>query len=128
MTGAGEDLSQGALSAMEVATANLGLEEHAHRINLQRTLANSALAFVALLFMCAAGFTGVLIYLIAGDSGGEIHWHASILAAAFVVPPTIIMVALLRAVYSKSEKESDPAPALAFIKEVLSSIAEIFKK
>lgn len=79
--------------------------------------------------MCAALFTGILIYLIAGDRGHEIHWHASILAAAFVVPPTIIMVALLRAVYSsKLEKESDPAPALAFIKEVLSSIAEIFKK
>ena len=125
------DMSAGTLTHEGRRLANLGLEEHSHRLNLQRTVASSALAFAALFFMAAIVFGGVLAYKLAGDDGAKIHWHASILVAAFVVPPTVILIALLRAVYdagAPKDTDGDAAPALAFIKEVLSSVAVIFKK
>jgi hypothetical protein len=47
--------------------------------------------------------------------------------AAFIVPPTIILTAFTRAAYDSKHDNSDNAPAIKFLKEVLNVIAETWK-
>lgn len=125
------DLSQGTLPpTITKAKANLGLEEHSHRLSLQRSVANSAMAFVAVLFIVAVIFGGVILYLLVGEPTRAIHWHASILVAAFVVPPTVMLVAVLRSVYAASEDEKNQSllPIVTMLKDTAIAIAGIFKK
>jgi hypothetical protein len=124
-------LSQGALPPTLIkAKAELGLDEHNHRIRLQRTVANSALAFVAMLFMVAVVYGGVILFLLVGDPTAAMHWHASILVAAFVVPPTVVLVAVLRSVYSASEDEKNQSmlPIMTMVKDTAIAIAGMFKR
>lgn len=125
------DLSLGDLPDNVARTkVGLGLEEHSHRLRLQTSVTNSALSFVALLFLVAVFFGGALLYLLVEKPGWNIHWHASILVAAFVVPPTVVLVAILRAVYSPKEGEKEQAmmPIFSLIKDAVVSVAELFKK
>lgn len=125
------DLSGAALPPTLVKNrAALGLEEHSHRIGLQRTVANSALTFVALLFIVAVVYGGVILYLLMGDPSRSVHWHASILVAAFVVPPTVVLVAVLRAVYAATEDEKNQSfiPLATLFKDTVMAIAGMFKK
>lgn len=129
--GGNGDLSQGTLPpTITRAKANLGLEEHSHRLSLQRSVAYSAMAFVALLFLVAVFYGGVILYLLVGDPSGAVHWHASILVAAFVVPPTVMLVALLRSVYAASEDEKNQSllPVVTMLKDTALAIAGMFKK
>lgn len=126
----GADLSGGTISTLDRAQANLGLKEHSHRIGLQRSVTNSALTFVALLFMVAVVYGAVILYLLVDDPTRSIHWHASILVAAFVVPPTVVLVAVLRSVYGATEDEKNQSllPVIAMFKDTAVAIAGMFKK
>lgn len=88
------------------------------------------MAFVALLFLVAVFYGGVILYLLVGDPSGAVHWHASILVAAFVVPPTVMLVALLRSVYAASEDEKNQSllPVVTMLKDTALAIAGMFKK
>ena len=117
-------------STLVRAKAEIGLEEHAHRIGLQRTVANSALTFVALLFIVAVVFGGIILYMLMDNPSREIHWHASILVAAYVVPPTVVLVAVLRSVYAATEDEKNQSllPIMSMLKDTAIAIAGMFKK
>jgi hypothetical protein len=122
------DLSTNNLPASQKAVIDLGLEEQSHRLNLQRTVASSALAFSVVLFIVAAALAIVLLSALAGGERKDLDWHASILVAAFVVPPTVMVVALVRSVYAPKKDDLDSGPALEFIKEVVTIIASAFKR
>lgn len=102
----------------------MGLKAHRHQIQQQQTIANTALSFAAILFMTAIVMGGYLVHKLSDGDGEKIHWHAAILVAAFVVPPTIVVVALLRAAYGSKEKEETSGPALAFAKELVGIIKQ----
>lgn len=126
----GQDLSAGTLPTIDRDKARMGLEEHSHRLRLQTSVTNSAMAFVALLFIVAIVFGFGILYLLVGEPTRSIHWHASILIAAFVVPPTVMLVAILRSVYSASEDEKTQSllPIVSMMKDTAVAIAGIFKK
>ncbi|CAN7206457.1 hypothetical protein [Rhizobacter sp. LjRoot28] len=124
------DLSAGTPPVLEQAKVNLGLEELYHRRSQQLTLLRTALSLVALLFLAAVIFGGVLIHAVLSDPRKDLHWHASILVAAFVVPPTVILIALLRGAYARGSKDPDETllPMMTLVRETAGTIADIVKK
>ena len=98
------DLSMDDLDHAETAKTNLGLEEQLHRRGLQQSAFSAGLAFAALLFMVAVFFGGCLLFQLNKQPG--MHWHASVLVAAFIVPPIVIYLSILKAVYKKDMGES----------------------
>lgn len=134
-----EDLSAGTLSDADSKDADLGLKEQQHRFSTERTLFNSVLCFAAILYMAAMVFGGILLYSL--QTHPEIHWHASLLIGGFIVPPTVICVALIRGVYSKekavaassSDAKEEPFPMPAaelfkeFAKEIGKEMGAVFK-
>lgn len=98
------DLSEGDVRSDVSNSVDLGLAEQKHRFSTERTLFSSALGFAVLLYMTAIVMGGILVVNL--QTHPEIHWHASLLIASFIVPPTVIVVSLIRAVYKKHEKPS----------------------
>ena len=122
------DLSEDSLPAQEKAVANLGIEESAHRIGAQKTAINAAITMSVLLLMAAIAMAGCMLWLTAHDS--SIHWHSSILVAALTIPPTVIMVAVLRSVFQITQKdkeeksEATPWPAQEVVKELIKALKQ----
>ncbi len=56
------------------------------------------------------------------SSNKDLHWHASILVLAFVVPPTVILIGLMRGVYrsnaSSTDKDEIGIPAVDLTKDL----------
>ena len=84
----------------------MGLEEHSHRLNLQRSLFSSVLAFAAMLYLVAV----VMGFLLIGklNDNANLHWHASLLIAAFIIPPTVLTVGLMRGIFKDKDEKKDP--------------------
>jgi hypothetical protein len=121
------DLSAGSLTGDEIATANFGLKEFEHRIGQQKTAAATAIAWATLLFMTAMAFGAAFVYALVHEAH-NLSWHATILVGAFVVPPTIILVALIKSVYQPEKADGDSSvPAISFLKELAAAIAAVFK-
>ena len=122
------DLSEDSLPPEERVVANLGLEESAHRIGAQKTAINAAITMSVLLLMAAIVMAGCMLWLIAKDS--SIHWHSSVLVAALTIPPPVIMVAVLRAVFQTAQKdkeeksEATPWPAQEVVKELIKALKD----
>lgn len=122
------DLSEGKLGQRDLWLANLGLEEHAHRIGQQKTVANAAISLAVVLYIAAMTFGGVLLYILAtSPNPGSMHWHASLIVAAFVVPPTVLIVAVLRGAYKTEPGAKDTAPILDLFKEAAKILRDVFK-
>lgn len=109
---------------------SLALEAHAHKISQQQTVINAALCAIMLLFMVAVSFGAVLLYLLVKHPSWNIHWHASILVATFILPPTVALVALMRSVYvaRANSEDRDYTPILSFGKEAAEAIFSALKK
>ena len=128
------DLSSGNLSTPDREFANLGIAESAHRIGTQKTVLNAALALSTVMFMTAILMALCMLYLIAENP--QIHWHSSILVAALTIPPTVVMVAVLRAVFRDAQKdkekpekeEATPWPAQEVTKELIKAVREAATK
>lgn len=103
-----EDLSADSLSQIDREVANLGLIESSHRRSAQDTAVSAAITVSVLMFMTAVFLAGCLVYLIAQNP--QIHWHSSILIAALTIPPTVMMVTVIRAVFQNSQQEKDEKP------------------
>lgn len=126
-----EDFSAGTLQRSEIATVNLGISESQHRIGSQKTVFGAVVTFSAIMFAAAVGVTVVLVYLL--SSNPNIHWHVSLLVATLAVPPTVMMVALLRAVSQtekeKQDKDDKPVfPAHELVKEVAKGLKDAVAK
>lgn len=109
---------------------NLTLDEHKYRLSQRQSLFSSAICFVALLFLVAVVYGGFLLVAVLTHPTSNLHWHASILIAAFIAPPTITLIALMRLVYAPEQKEAEtPAltPALSMVKEAAGAVAAVFK-
>lgn len=126
---AGSDLSQDNLPPPTPAD-NIALQESIHRTRLQWSVFTIAMIVVALLFAAAIGFGSLVVlrYYRATDHS-PIDWHVSALAGAFVIPPTVILIALIRAIYYKSEDKTptESLPALNLIKDILVAVKEAAK-
>jgi len=81
-----------------------------------------------LLLVAAIVMAGCMLWLIAHDS--SIHWHSSILVAALTIPPTVIMVAVLRSVFQTTQKDKEEKneptswPAQEVVKELIKALKE----
>ena len=128
---ADEDFSAGNLPKNDIDTLNLGISESRHRIGVQTSVFQAVLTFSAMMYMATMAVTACLVYMLAENPG--IHWHASLLIAALAVPPTVMMVALLRAVFQteKEKQEKDDRavfPAHEMIKEIAKGLKDAVSK
>lgn len=124
----GQDLSGAeTLPPEQSASANILLQQWNHSKSQQLTVVASVLVFAALLFISA---------IIAGLAissnlffGRVIYWHFVFLVVALVVPPTVIVVATLKAVHPESRhNEAGEIPGIAFIKELCSHLKDTLSK
>lgn len=110
MAEANDDLLSGTVPRAEEQTSSMGLDEHNHRLNMQRSLFSSVLSFAAMLYMVAVAMGFLLIAKL--NDNANLHWHASLLIAAFVIPPTVLTVGLMRGIFKdKNEKKDNPEDA-----------------
>lgn len=120
------DLSGGNLPSVEQDQAKIGLQDQQHRHQLQRRAANVAIWLPITMFIVAAYFAWrVLRAFLKGQV--ELDWHVTLFVAAFVVPPTIILMAFTRAAYDAKHERTDSAPVLKFIKEVIDAVKDAVK-
>jgi membrane protein implicated in regulation of membrane protease activity len=58
--------------------------------------------------------------------GKTVDWHLTLLAAAFAIPATVIVIAIIRSVYaSQKQEDTDNLPALNLIKEIVVAVKEV---
>lgn len=124
------DLSAGGLPPAAQERITLAAEESAHRINQQRTIFSSLLSLIVLLYMIGAVFSGIALYLAAQD-GNKVDWHTWLLGLAFIIPPTVLSIVLVRASYYSATQDkgdaSDNLPALSLVKEIAKACTEAVK-
>ncbi len=105
------------------------LRSTVHRENLQQNVFSCAVSLVAFLYISAIVFVGCVLYLSA-TTPKDINWHFSLLAGALIIPPTVILLVLIRSIYvnaSQKNEEKDKVkdvtigdlPALSMIKELI---------
>lgn len=125
MSSHNEDLLSGALSDREKAPLDKGLQELSLFLKLRQSLFSSAISLSVILYMTAIVIAGAMVYML--NKNSDIHWHASLLVAAFVIPPTVIILALMRGVFKSNTQDQDSTglPAADLVKDVYK---EIFKK
>lgn len=124
-----EDLLAGKVPKRDSDAATLGIREHHQFLNLRQSLFSSVLALVTLLYMTAIVAAGLLLNKLVDNQ--DLHWHASILVAAFVVPPTVLLIALMRGILKGKEPEKDESfsfPMADLMKEVVKRGVETFSK
>ncbi len=123
------DLSEGSLSDTEQKLTNLGLEEHSHRIGLQKSAFSFALATACLLLLAALCVVGSLLYLYATKD--KFDWHSTLLLGAIVLPMTVIVVTTMRAAFRRLEPEANDGtavPSWEALKDIVKEVAGMFKK
>lgn len=125
MSDSSEDLLSGKISPQEKAPLEKGIQELSQFLDLRQSLFSSALSLSAVLYMTAIVIAAAMLYML--DENSDIHWHASLLVAAFVIPPTVIILALMRGVFKSSTPDQDSTglPAADLLKD---AYKEIFKK
>ncbi|MDC7691720.1 hypothetical protein [Vogesella indigofera] len=126
----GEDLSEDSIPASGnlrtiTRSDDIQLEEWNHRKNMQISAFSNGFSFAALLYIVATAIGGSIAYGFV--KGTPVNWHLTLLAAAFIIPPTVIVIVLIRSVYSdQTENSSDHLPALNLIKEIAVALKEVF--
>lgn len=113
-----EDLLGGKVSTKESIPADRVLQELSQLLSQRQSLFSSAIALCTILYMVGIVIAGLMIYML--DKKDDIHWHASLLVAAFVIPPTVIILALMRGVFKTSSQDADSTgvPTADLVKEI----------
>lgn len=121
------DLSKADVSEDDKRLADLGLEEHAHRIGLQRQVFSFALAAACILLISAIVVAACSLHLYATKD--KFDWHVILLLGAFVIPMTVIAVAAMRAAFRKDAQDHDETsmPSWDVIKDFIKEVAGAFK-
>lgn len=109
---ASDDLLEGSVPENEKGSTDLALKEHQQFYGLRQSVFSSALAFVAVLYMAAIVIAIILVCNMIDKDKSNLHWHASILVAAFVIPPTVILVALMKGVFKGKDAEKDDSSGM----------------
>lgn len=122
----GADLSAGYVPPKVLSEDSLGLTEQRHRHGLQQSIFSCAITVAVVLYISAIVFAGfVLLKSAPGQLGAD--WHSSLLAGAFIVPPTVMMIVLIRAVYASAnskEASADDLPSISLVKEILAIVKD----
>lgn len=124
----GVDLAGGDLSPDQRQSVNLATEAWHFQRSQQGSVFSIVAAIAVLLYMVAGIFGAAVLYKSA--NGTALDWHTWLISVSFLLPPTILCVALVRAVYPKDRgnKESDDAlksvPAADFLRELARTVRE----
>jgi len=124
----GVDLAGGNLPPKQREDVSLATEAWNFQRSQQGSVFSIVSAMAVLLYMTAATFGVAAFYQTA--RGTSIDWHTWLIPVSFLLPPTILSVALIRAVYPKPsvKKESDSSletiPAARLIKECAQLLKE----
>ncbi|MCR4143497.1 hypothetical protein [Alcaligenes faecalis] len=126
-SGSGFDFSApDPLPKEERASVSLATEAWVHSKSQQLTVFSITATLVVLLYLAATLFAGTALYM--ALSKYSVDWHTWLIALAFLLPPTILTVALVRAVYpkpsDKNEEGLQSIPAVKAATELLKSIKE----
>lgn len=124
------DLADGKLTPEQRGLVNLTTEAWHFKRSQQGSVFSIVIAIAVLLYMIAGIFGGIVLYQAASQPQ---NWHVWLVSVSFLLPPTILCVALVRAVYPKpthqqQNKDSDDSfssvPAANFIRELLRTVRE----
>lgn len=114
------------LPSEERDTVSLEVEGWVHRKSQQLNVFSITATLAILLYLAAAVFAGTALYMALNKY--SVDWHTWLIALAFLLPPTILTVALVRAVYpkhsDKNEEGLQSLPAVKAATELLKSIKE----
>lgn len=106
----------------ERATVSLATEAWAHSKSQQLTAFAITATLAVLLYLAATLFAGTALYMALNEY--SVDWHTWLIALAFLLPPTILTVALVRAVYPKpSDKNEEGLQSIPAVK----AMTELFK-
>ncbi|MPT00242.1 MAG: hypothetical protein E2581_17315 [Pseudomonas sp.] len=120
-----EDLLEGKVPPAKAKSLDKGIKELEQFLNLRQSVFSSAIALATLLYLTAIALSGILVFMLPGNK--DIHWHASLLVAAFVIPPTVLLLSLMKGVFKSTPEEKDETgiPTVDVSKDF---IKEVFKK
>lgn len=124
----GLDLSGDSLPSEEADSLTLGAEQWQHQKDQQRYAFRIAAVISCALYLAAAVFAFVPVML--AFVGQSVDWHTWLIPVSFLLPPTVIVVALLRSVYPKTSGNVnfvDDAPATSTLREVCQTIRDVCK-
>lgn len=125
----GQDLSEDDSSKATAANQNKGfdyqLDEWNHRKSMQLSAFSIGFTFAFLLYLVATVIGASVAYGFV--KGTKVDWHLTLLAAAFIIPPTVIVIVLIRSIYTNQadNNPSDNLPALNLVKEIALALKEI---
>ncbi len=118
-----DDLSQDPPATDTSVMDTLAFQESIDRRSMQRSLFSSAITIALLLFTSAIVLAGMVIAF-----HDKVDWHLAVLAGVFIIPPTLIMIAIIKAIYPNSSPKDSTAneslPALNLIKEIVIAFKE----
>lgn len=115
-----EKLDGGMTKAMQ-EDANIGIEAFNHKRTLELNLFNTIATFSSLLFIVAA----ILAIMVIQKENAD--WHVFLMATAFTVPPTVMIIAAVRGIYGKHEKEiKNEMPVISMVKEIGTVVKDCF--
>ncbi|WP_265655763.1 hypothetical protein [Verminephrobacter aporrectodeae] len=100
-----EDLSTENAPIQNPDVTNIGLEEQKHKLNTEQCVFKWTLRCASILFVVAISIAVIILFML--NANPQIHWHASLLVTAFVIPPTVIVIGLLRSVSKMKGNDKD---------------------
>lgn len=118
----GEDLAGGKVTPEKREQIGLGIQEHEQFLSHRQSLFSAALALATVLYIAAIGIALVMLGLLASNE--KLHWHASLLVAAFIIPPTVIVIGLMRGIFrsGNSDKDDTGIPFVDMTKDVYKEV------
>ena len=121
------DLRVDAMEHIRHESAGLALQEFDHRAAQQRSVFSSALGLIAVLYVVAIVFATVGLFHMTGRLAAD--WHAAILGSTYVIPPTLLLMALIRAIYARQESgDRSDVPAAELAKEALGACRDLLRR
>lgn len=127
------DLSAGSLPRHEEMLQTKILEYHTQRKAQRSGIFAAVLTFCAVMTLAFLIFVYELLCLTTANGGIVPDWHLLLLGTGLILPPTIVLFALMRRVYSSSDdgsgasaaKVAEPETPSA---ELLSGVSDVLQK
>lgn len=121
-----KDLSAGTLSPQQLDLLTVERDEAKQRVAHQSYAFWVGVAFVFAMTLAFLLFANKIVCIIEKNSG-LIDWHILLLGSGLIVPPTIIMFALIRRAYPSkaNKKEDDELPSAGLLKEITGMVKEV---
>lgn len=120
------DLGGGRLSRHNLALLQVERDEARQRIRHQNSAFWVGVIFIAVMTGFFLWFAKRIVCIFEQNSG-SIDWHVLMLGSGLIVPPTVIIFALIHRAYSTNgnKKEDDELPCIGPLKEIVSMAKEV---